>query len=369
MLRRLLLVIVTSAALMLSAGIGVLAADWPFLHRLWQLVPEGNGWRATAPPPRESFGGPATAFFPLAAPAARTIDAAALAQAEARAAADDSEALLVLHRGEVQLERYWQGLTRETRYPVRGFSRALLGLAYGRALADGRIDSLDARVDRWLEEWQGEERGAITLRQLLWNVSGLGARPLDDWMALLGREGRLQFGTRSARAALSFRLAHEPGTHFAPSAVDAQLLGLVLERATGESYPHFIAQALWQPIGAGPADLRLDRRGGTAAMFDGLRATPGDLLRLGAFLAAEGVVGGRPLWPPGWTLELARGSAPNPHHGLDARGLDDGGVMLAGDGCALWAWPREQLVVLRLGPATAGWDSGVRPALLRGALH
>ncbi|MGE0580509.1 MAG: serine hydrolase domain-containing protein [Steroidobacteraceae bacterium] len=369
MLRRLLLALVTSAALMLSAGIGFLAADWPFLHRLWQLTPDGTGWRAPAQAPVEAFGGPATAFFPVATPARRTIDAGALAQAEAWAAANDSAALLVLHRGEVQLERYWQGLTRETPYPMRGFSPSLLGLAYGRAVAEGRVPSLDVRVEHWLEEWRGEPRGEITLRQLLGNVSGLEPARLDDWIALFGKSGRLRFGTRTGRAALAFDLAHEPGTHFAVSPVDAQLLGVILERATGEPYPRFIAQALWQPIGAGVAEIRLDRRGGMAAVFDGLRAAPGDLLRLGAFLADEGVVAGRPMLPPGWIGELARGSVPNPHQGLDARGLDGGGVSLAGDGRIVWAWPGERLVVVRLGRATPGWDADTLPRLLRGAVR
>lgn len=365
MLRRLLVLLVASGALAASAGIGLLAADWPFLHRLWQLPADVAEWRDSVHTPAATVDGGGAAFFPVAAAGERTLDDAVLAQAVAWAEADGTVALLVLHRGKVQLERYWQGYTRDTLYPLAGLSGALLGLVYGCAVEDGRIPSLDTAIEHWLAEWHGEPRGAITLRQLLSNVSGLEAPALDSWAGRLGKGGRLRFGTEFERAALSFDLAHEPGTHFAPSAVDAQLLGVVLERATGERYADFVARSLWQPIGAGVARFNLDRRGGMAAVYDGMQAAPGDLLRVGALLVTHGVAAGRALLPSGWIGELMRGSVPNPHHGLGVRDLGDRGLMLAGDGRAIWAWPDDQLVIVRLGRAGPGWDAGALPRLLR----
>ena len=46
-------------------------------------------------------------------------------------------------------------------------------MAVGIALADGRIESLDEPVARYLPEWDDEARGRITLRQLLEETSGL----------------------------------------------------------------------------------------------------------------------------------------------------------------------------------------------------
>lgn len=76
MLRRLLVVLVAAGALMLSAGIGLLAADWPFLHRLWQLPADKAQWRVALRTPVEGLDGGGSAFFPVATPDERTIDAA-----------------------------------------------------------------------------------------------------------------------------------------------------------------------------------------------------------------------------------------------------------------------------------------------------
>lgn len=359
MLRRLSLVLVTSGALLVSAGIGVLAADWPFLHRLWQLPAEVSGWRESVAVPSVAIAGEDAAFFPVAAPAELAIDAALLERAATEAGEHASAALLVLHRGVVQIERYWRGVTRDSLYPLESLSRALLGIAYGRALDDGSIDSLDTPISQWLPEWYGEPRGDITIRQLLWNVSGLESPVGEGWRGRLGKAGRLQFGTTFEHTALSYRAVHEPGSHFAPARVDAQLAALILERASDEDYTTFIEQSVWQPARAGRAEFALDRPHGMAAAFDGLRATPGDVLKVGALLALDG----------GWAGEMARGSLANPHQGLQASELDHGGLLLSGDGRAVWIWPGQQLVIVRLGDAAPGWNStGWAEALLR-SLH
>ena len=78
-MRRLLVVLVAAGALMLSAGIGLLAADWPFLHRLWPLPADKAQWRVALRTPVEGLDGGGSAFFPVATPDERTIDAGALA--------------------------------------------------------------------------------------------------------------------------------------------------------------------------------------------------------------------------------------------------------------------------------------------------
>jgi len=359
MLRRLSLVLVTSGALLVSAGVGVLAADWPYLYRLWQLPADASDWRETVAVPTTTIAGSDAPFMPLAAPDRPDSDAALLEQAASQAETQASVALLVLHRGVLQIERYWRGVTRDTLYPLEGLTRALLGIAYGRALDDGSIDSLDAPIGQWLPEWYGEPRGAITIRQLLWNVSGLETPAEEGWRGRFGKAGRLRFGTTFERTALSYRAAHEPGTHFALSRVDAQLAALVLERASDEDYASFIERSVWQPARAGRAEFALDRPYGAAAAFDGLRATPIDVLKIGALLALD----------RGWAGEMARGSLPNPHQGLQASALDGEGLLLSGDGRAMWIWPGEQLVIVRLGDATPGWDASAWAQALRRSLH
>ena len=186
LMRRILLVIVMCLLVAGSAAVGIVAADWPFWQRVvrvsqlsdsgewpesfYQPVARIDSVAATAGTPPE--------FFAPADVAAPGIDPAALESAARWAEANNSVALLVLHRGRIALERYWEGMDGVTLYSGRAMSRSLVGLVYGFAVTEGQV-ALDDPVEKFLPEWRGEKRGRITVRQLLQNVSGLEEVPLN----------------------------------------------------------------------------------------------------------------------------------------------------------------------------------------------
>ncbi len=410
--RRVLLVATIVLLVLCAALAGTVAADWPYLRRVLAVSVVGDGGEWPEPlhqPVARIDGGGRDAFFPVAGPGETTVDPAALQSASEWAEANDSVALLVLHRGRVQLERYWQGTAADAPFSARAMSRSLVGLAYGAAVADGRL-ALDDPASRYLDEWRGEPRGAITIRQLLQDVSGLqepgtgspwpapGAGPIDVAFALVraaaSRDTRLALGTDFGAAALSFPLVHEPGSRYALSNANSQLLGVILERATGTGFEQYVERKLWAPLGAGVGEFYMDRRNGMPAVHCCFRATPRDWLRVGSLLAQDGVSGGQPVLPRGWVRQMARStSTVNPLYGLhvwsgratrgrrgQATGSLKGGVTHGEDfvtddlvwmegegGNSLWVVPSQQLVILRLGRASPTWDASVLPnMILRG---
>jgi CubicO group peptidase (beta-lactamase class C family) len=410
-LRRVMLVVALVLLVLCAVLAGIVAADWPYLQRVIAItqLPDGGEWpESFYQPVAKIDGGGAGAFFPPAPAGATTIDPAALEAAAQWAGSNNSVALLVLHRGRVQLERYWQGMTADTPFSGRAMSRSLVGLVYGAAVADGRL-SLDDPAAKYLDEWRGDPRGAITIRQLMQNVSGLeevalnapplaaDAGPIERTAAFLrtatGKNTRISLGTDFGAAALSFRLEHEPGGRFAFSNANSQLLGLILERATGTAFERYVEQQLWAPLGAGIGEFYMDRAHGMPAVYCCFRASPRDFLRVGALLAGDGVFDGRQVLPRGWVARMARDtSTVNPLYGLQVwsgrarrgtreyltgsgQGVPHGEDFLAADviwmegggGRSVWAIPSQQLVIVRLGRASPTWDGSVLPnTILRG---
>lgn len=389
--------------------VGVLVADWPFWKRVIAVMqlPDSGEWPESFYQPVARIDGAPREFFPAAAAGAESIEPAALEAAAQWAADNETVALLVLHRGVVQLERYWQGMSAEQLFSGRAMSRSLLGLVYGFAVAEGRI-ALDDPVEKYLPEWRSQPRGRITVRQLLQNVSGLEEVPLNVVTAppdaagpvrafhllrsFLGKNSRLSLSSDFAAVALSFQLAHAPGTRFAFSNANSQLLGVILERATGEPFERHVEQRLWRRVAGGAGEFYMDRAGGMPAVYCCFRATPRDFLRVGSLLARDGRADGTPVLPAGWVQQMRSTSSVNPLYGLQlwsgspragtreyatgsGRGVthgepydtDDILWMEGGGGRAIWAIPSQDLVIVRLGRASPTWDAAVLPnTLLRG---
>lgn len=409
LLRRVLIVIALVLLVGISGAVGIVAADWPFWQRVLRLaqLPDSGEWPESFYQPVSRVEGRPREFFPVATADAATIDPAALEAAARWAAEHDTAALLVLHRGVVQLERYWQDMGPARLYSGRAMSRSLIALLYGFAVADGKLD-LDDPVERFLTEWRGEPRGRITIRQLMQNVSGLeevalnlretpaaasfSTRLTELARGFLDKNTRLALGTDFASAALSFGLEYPPGTRFALSNANSQLLGVILERATGEPFERYFERRLWRQVAAGPGEFYMDRARGMPAVYCCFRSSPRDFLRVGALLVNDGRVGERQVLPPGWIAQMRSTSPVSPLYGLQiwsgraragireyatgsGRGVQHGEAYLTDDvvwmegggGRTIWAVPGEQLVIVRLGRASSGWDASVLPnTILRG---
>jgi len=375
-------------ALVIGGGIW-LASDWGYWHR-WLTRPANM-----MEPPDEFYrpvavvdGSPSPFFEPQ--PEGQAISADALEAAASWAEARESAALLVWHDGQVAFERYWRGLGPDQLFTGRSMSKTLAPLMIGAAIQDGHIQNTEERIDKYLPEWASDPRGAITLKQLLQSTAGLEEPPLVHNPLRKGM--RLVLGTDFAEAALSFDSIAEPGTRFAVNNVNFQLLGMIVERATGQSFEDYLSAKLWAPLGAGAGELYMDRKDGMPATYCCYRATPRDWLRLGAALASDGRVGDREVISADWLREMRTGSSANAFYGysLWLSAPPDGvrrysqdssyGVsqsepfdasdiyFLEGGGFrTLWIVPSKKLAILRLGYASPNWDTAVIPnTILRG---
>lgn len=350
--------------------------------------------------PRETVPG-AARRVPFTPPRVPTIDPAALAAASALAEQANSRALLVWRRGHLELEAYFGGADPDTPLVSRSLAKPLATLAVGRAIALGRIRSLDQPVADFVPEWRRDaRRSRILLRHLLDMRSGLLPQGMpsgpDDVL------NRAYLHPRHEQVIVTeYPVPDAPGSRFEYSNANSSLVALVIERATGRRYAEFIGTELMQPLGAAPGEVWINRPGGTAHSGCCL-LTPADTwLRLALLLLRDGVWDGRRLLPEGFVREVRQPTAQNPHFGL---GLFVAGpyvqrrswgnpatVPLPGvlhgepyqaddlflfDGNAnqvVYIVPSEDLVIVRVGerpPRTPEWDNAKLPnGLLRGIVR
>jgi CubicO group peptidase (beta-lactamase class C family) len=358
-------------------------------------------WRVTSAPrdiyepdpyfywPEAKVAGAPAPFFKAAGRGA--VPAAVLEEMAGWAEARKSNALIVVHRGRVLLERYWNGTGPETLLNGRAITRSMQGLLLGFAVTEGKL-TLDDRIGRYLTEWDGDRRGDITIRQLAQHVSGLEVAP-DMGLQILGNKDLcLAYCGDVVRAALAFDYARPPGERFEVAQENMQLLSIVIERAMGVPFQTLLSERVWTKIGAADATFQFDRPNGVARTMCCFRATARDYVRLGVMVAQDGVWAGRQVLPRGWVKTMATPSAVNPNYGLGLwRGspfvkmrtyfegqpgvipqsepyLADDVVMMEGGGFRIIHMvPSEELVIFRHGPGVPDWDGAyLVNAALRG---
>jgi CubicO group peptidase (beta-lactamase class C family) len=238
-------------------------------------------------------------------PAALAWPAAAGSAPEAWLADKGTVALIVLRRGELVYEGYFDGFTRGSVGTSFSVAKSIVSALVGIALAEGRIGSLDDPLTRHLPELgRADARFArITLRHLLLMRSGIAFD--EGYRSPLSDASRFYLSRDLAARVRALKIAGEPDRQQAYKSGDTQLLGLVLERATGMPLARYAESRLWQPMGAAfDTSWSLDSAGsGMAKAFCCVNARALDFARFGQLFLEGGRVGGRQVVPEAWVRE------------------------------------------------------------------
>lgn len=328
--------------------------------------------------------------LPRVAKGRGTISAAAWQQAVDWAFPRNTYALLVLRKGVIEHEKWADGYWPGQMLPVRSFTKTLSSLLIGIAIGEGRIRSIDEPVANYLTEWRDDARGRITIRQFLTMSSGLAGLDRTRDGGPQSPVVQLTEGADVWRAVSLFPKVAEPDTVFGLNQVDSQVLGMVVERATGRPFAEYLSEKLWRPLGAGTATLNVDARGHARTLCC-MRSALSDWLRVGRMIARQGRVGDLQVVPADYVAEMLKPSKLNPYKGLHVwlgwkpgtpeakppggRGLlqmptlrpylvDDVAYLMGGGYMTTWIVPSQDLVVLRWGfepSKELGWDNSAVP--------
>jgi len=272
------------------AGIGWLHSEDPVVaDRFVDLFkPEDANFSTLQP--REAVPGSDNWEIETAADEELTIAGDALRAMEDFAAEQNSWALIVIQNGVIQTEWYAPGWSRDRLTQSQSMHKSVLPVLIQAAIEDGHIEALTDPIGRYIAEWADDPRGEITIEQMMWMSSGLWAPPFtlnpwsDDFLWL--------FDTDTLPVLLRTPLDWRPGDKFEYNNVNSELLGLVIERATGQRYADYLSQRVWAPMGGKGAEIWLDSEDGKAHSSCCLLAPAMDWARFGLLLLGRGEING-----------------------------------------------------------------------------
>lgn len=226
-----------------------------------------------------------------------------------------TDSLVVLKDGKLAFEHYAPGQSASVPHIWMSVSKSVLGLVAGIVAGQGLLDvnapltdlhpeltnsayagatvrdALDMRVGvRFDEDYHAKDGAIIEYRKShLWDPVPVGEAPTDL---------RGFFPTLTARDG-------EHGGRFHYVSPNTDLLGWVLERATGRRFADLLSELLWQPIGAErDAYITVDRFGAPRCA-GGFCAVPRDLARLARLFVTGGRSGDAQVVPAQWLDDIA----------------------------------------------------------------
>lgn len=270
-----------------------------------------------------------------------------------------TSSLLVVKNDRVIYEHYWDEHHPETVSNSFSAAKTVVSMLIGIAVEEGHIKSLDEPVYKYIPEFTGKGKEKITIRHLLMMASGL------DWTESgknpLSENAESYYGWDLRGLVTRQHAIQAPGKIFIYQSGNSQLLGFILEKATGKDLAEYASEKLWKPIGAeSDAFWSLDQKNGAEKAFCCLYSTTRDFARIGKLLNNCGDWNGKQVIPSRYFEEMVQNpkmateeGVPNTRYGLHIwTYLSNGHPVYYCRGIKgqyIISIPDEQLIVVRTG--------------------
>ncbi|NBF17773.1 serine hydrolase [Pseudomonas sp. Fl4BN2] len=222
-------------------------------------------------------------------------------------AANYTDGIVVLHRGQVVYERYFGVLNPEGQHGAMSVTKSVVGTMGAMLVADGTLDA-NKKVADYVPELATSAFGNATLRQVLDMTTGLKysedyADPnAEVWQhSAAGSPLPKPKDYTGPRTYMEFLLTVKPlgehGQAFAYKTVNTDVLGWVIARVTGRNVAQLMSERIWQRLGAEQDAYFTVDSIGTPFAGGGLNTGLRDLARFGEMIRNDGQYLGQQIVP------------------------------------------------------------------------
>jgi len=240
---------------------------------------------------------------------------------DASLAANHTDGIVVLHRGQVVYEFFDGPLKPHTPHVCMSVTKSLVGTLVAAEMVAGRIDP-DAPVPMYVPELADGAWRDASMRQVMDMTTALQydedyARPDAEVWTYLRVAAQLPGMPAPAGSPVGIReflrtiRADGPhGERYAYKTVNTEVLGWILCNVTGQPLEQLVEERLWTPMGAEQdAYFVVDPRGkaGAGGAFSGALR---DMARFGETMRCRGFFNGRQIVPEAAVADVERGADP-----------------------------------------------------------
>jgi CubicO group peptidase (beta-lactamase class C family) len=292
---------------------------------------------------------------------------------EAYMSAQRTAGLVILHNGQLRLERYGLDFDASGRWTSFSVAKSFTSTLVGAAIRDGAIKSLDDMVSAYIPDLKGSAYDTVSVRQLLTMSSGV--RWTEDYEDPNSDVAKFNNATPTPGmdATVSYMRtlprAHPPGEVWHYNTGETNLIGVLVSSATGRPLSEYLSEKVWKPAGMEQEATWLLGASGHEIAGCCIQAATRDYARFGLYVLA----GGMGMLPDGWFDEAIVKQkdigTPGEGYGFQWWTYDDGSVAAQGIfGQGIFIDPKRNLVIASNSNwprASAGTEDVQRQAFYR----
>lgn len=229
-----------------------------------------------------------------------------------------TDALIVLHKGRIVYERYYDQMRPETPHLLMSVTKSFTGLIAAQLVHEGKIDA-NALVTKYVPELADSAWGDMKVSEVL-----------DMTGSVNYRENYNDPNSEVMRYAYASNIAPAPPGYVGPTSIDdflktlkkgpephgagfvyrtvhSEVLGWIVSRVTGKNFADVLSERVWTKLGMQEDGYLLVDSVGTPLQGAGLNATLRDLARFGELLRQGGELNGQRIFDTEVIDDLRRG--------------------------------------------------------------
>lgn len=274
-------------------------------------------------------------------------------------------AFLIIQNDTIRYEKYFKGYNAASIVPSFSMAKSITSILIGCAIHDGLIHSVDDPVTRYLPELEKNDLGNVTLRHLLQMTSGIKFN--ESYTNPFGDAASFYYGRNLKKRIHKMKPGTAPGTTFAYSSGNTQLLGAILQKAlNGKTITQYLQEKLWTPMNMEyDASWSIDRKNnGIEKTFCCVNARARDFAKIGRLYMNNGNWNGQQLVPKQWVTQSL--TTETSHGGVSYYKYQWWFPTSLGDftaqgflGQYIYVNPAKKIIIVRLGKKTSNiyWPS------------
>lgn len=202
-----------------------------------------------------------------------------------------TKSFLVIKNDSILFEKYFDGYDKNSLSNSFSVAKSIVTSMMGKAIMEGKIKGLDQPVSDYFEQYESGLSNELTVGDLAAMSSGM------DWSekyySVINITSESYFTDDLRSVILRQKIIDKPGQSFRYSSGDTQLLGMVIEKATGVSLTEYLTEKFWNPMGAENTALwQLDSdEYGMEKAYCCIASTARDFARFGKLYINKGMWG------------------------------------------------------------------------------